>query len=187
MHRKTCRRANAPGDAHELTFSCYKRLPLLSKERTCRWLVESINKARRQAQFDLWAYVVMPEHAHILVCPRVVDYDISEMLWRMKQPVGRKAIGFLKQNSQIWLEKLTVHRADGSIARQFWQAGGGYDRNIIEPDTLIRVIDYFHQNPVRRGLVDLPVEWEWSSARWYAGCRPVPLEMDSTLPRTYES
>jgi hypothetical protein len=40
------------------------------------------------------------------------------------------------------------------------------------------VIDYIHANPVRRGLVARPEDWEWSSARWYAGLRPVKLEMD---------
>jgi putative transposase len=38
--------------------------------------------------------------------------------------------------------------------------------------------DYLHGNPVRRGLVAQAEEWEWSSARWFAGLRPVPIEMD---------
>jgi putative transposase len=108
------------------------------------------------------------------------------MLWRIKRPVGRKAIEFLKKNSPGWLERLTIQRADGSVSRQFWQVGGGVDSNLIETETLMRTIDYFHLNPVRRGMVDRPEEWEWSSARWYAGLRPVPLEMDSTLPRAYQ-
>jgi putative transposase len=186
MHRKTCRRVNAPGHAHGLTFSCYRRLPLLSKDRTRRWLIESIDAARDQAHFDVWAYVIMPEHVHVLVYPRRADCDVSEMLWRIKRPVGRKAIEFLKKNSPGWLERLTIQRADGSVSRQFWQVGGGFDSNLIETETLMRTIDYFHLNPVRRGMVDRPEEWEWSSARWYAGLRPVPLEMDSTLPRAYQ-
>jgi hypothetical protein len=40
------------------------------------------------------------------------------------------------------------------------------------------VIDHIHANPVRRGLVARAADWEWSSARWYAGLRPVKLEMD---------
>ena len=44
------------------------------------------------------------------------------------------------------------------------------------------MIDYIHANPVRRDLIQRVVEWEWSSARWYAGMRPVRLEMDRTLP-----
>ncbi|MDA0835649.1 MAG: hypothetical protein O2955_13865 [Planctomycetota bacterium] len=34
------RNDNEPGHAHELTFSCYHRLPLLSRERSCRWLAD---------------------------------------------------------------------------------------------------------------------------------------------------
>jgi hypothetical protein len=55
---------------------------------------------------------------------------------------------------------------------------GGYDRNITDPDTARQVIDYIHHNPVRRGLALTPEEWTWSSARWYAVLKPVPLEID---------
>ena len=43
------------------------------------------------------------------------------------------------------------------------------------------MIEYLHGNPVRRGLVAKAEDWEWSSARWYAGMRPVPIEMDSMV------
>ena len=38
-HRKRCKNYNIPGDAHELTFSCFQRLPLLSKDRTRHFLL----------------------------------------------------------------------------------------------------------------------------------------------------
>ena len=44
------------------------------------------------------------------------------------------------------------------------------------------MIDDIHANPVRRGLVERPTDGEWSSARWYAGMTPVPMEMDRTIP-----
>jgi putative transposase len=43
------------------------------------------------------------------------------------------------------------------------------------------MIDYLHANPVRRGLVAKAEDWEWSSTRWYAGMRLVPIEMDSMV------
>ena len=43
------------------------------------------------------------------------------------------------------------------------------------------MIEYLHANPVRRGLVAKVENWEWSSARWYAGMRPVPIEMDAMV------
>ena len=44
------------------------------------------------------------------------------------------------------------------------------------------VISMIHANPVRRGLVQRAIDWEYSSDRWYAGIRPVPIEMDRTIP-----
>lgn len=182
MPHKECRRYNDPGHAHELTFSCYRQLPLLSRDRTRGWLVEAIQAARIKERFDLWAYVIMPEHAHVLLCPRESTYDISRILWRIKRPVARKAIEFLGWHAPQWLGKLTVLKEDGSLEHRFWQVGGGYDRNVIETSTLVKVIDYIHLNPVRRGLTERPEDWDWSSARWYQGGSPVPIEIDAPLP-----
>jgi putative transposase len=49
-HRKNF---NDAGHAHELTFSCYKGFALLESDRTCQWLAEAINSARREYKFDL--------------------------------------------------------------------------------------------------------------------------------------
>jgi putative transposase len=182
MIRKRCRRYDDPGHAHSLTFSCYRRLSLLSKDRTRIWLIDAINEARKVTGFDLWAYVIMPEHVHLLLAPRSPEVRISQILWRIKRPVGRKAIAYLESTSPDWLARLTVTHPDGTQERRFWQVGGGYDRNITEPETAWKTIEYLHLNPVRRGLVDQAEDWEWSSARWYAGLRPVPLEIDPTFP-----
>jgi hypothetical protein len=48
------------------------------------------------------------------------------------------------------------------------------------------MIDYIHDNPVRRRLVERPGDWAWSSFGWYAGITPFLLEMDRTLPPVYE-
>jgi putative transposase len=67
------------------------------------------------------------------------------------------------------------------LRHRFWQPGGGYDRNITSIETLHAMIDYIHANPVRRGLVTRAEDWQWSSAGWFAGMRPVKLEMDSDV------
>ena len=61
----------------------------------------------------------------------------------------------------------------------FWQSGGGYDRNIKTPKTLLAMIDYVHNNPVRRGLVKRAVDWHWSSAAYYAGIGESPIPLDA--------
>ena len=77
-----------------------------------------------------------------------------------------------------FLERLRDAQPNGQVHYPFWQRGGGYDRNIQEPATLRTMIDYIHNNPVRRGLMDHPTDWPWSSARFYAGEKDVPLVMD---------
>jgi putative transposase len=177
-HHKRVRSYNIPGHVHELTFSCFQRLPLFSRDRTCRWFVDAMEHARKNCGLLLWAYVVMPEHIHILLCPKEPNYEVRLIRSALKIPVQRKAFKFLRKNAPTFLERLKDIQPNGKVHHRFWQRGGGYDRNVIEPDTLVAMIDYIHNNPVRRGLVARPTDWVWSSARYYAGHTRVPICMD---------
>ncbi|HEY7117221.1 MAG TPA: hypothetical protein VH475_11575, partial [Tepidisphaeraceae bacterium] len=83
-----------------------------------------------------------------------------------------------------WLEHLAVPTSKAETEYRFWQAGGGYDRNIERVATAWNSVDYIHNNPVRRGLVRTPCEWEWSSARFYAGHASAHLKMDGNPPNS---
>jgi putative transposase len=122
----------------------------------------------------------MPEHVHVLVYPTNPTVMMSRFLQAAKEPVARKAVRHLKAHSPEWLDRIKVDEGD-RIRHRFWQPGGGYDRNVTETDTLRSMIEYIHANPVRRGLVSHPDEWEWSSARWFAGMRSVKLNMDDSI------
>jgi putative transposase len=173
---------NEAGHAHELTFSCYDRLPLLGRDRSRRWLIHALDAARREHAFELWAYVVMPEHVHVLLLPRRDDYRIDQILKSIKQSVARKAMRFLRDSAPAWLDRLAVRRFDGRVEHRFWERGGGYDRNITSARTAWFSVDYLHNNPVRRGLVERATDWAWSSARWYAGWDELVLAMDDRPP-----
>jgi putative transposase len=177
-HRKRVKSYNIPGHAHELTFSCFQRLPLLSKDRSRQWFVEGLDQARRRRNFLLWAYVIMPEHVHVIVWPRDSVYEMRLIRTALKVPVQRKALAFLRRHAPGFLDRLRDEQPNGEVHHRFWQRGGGYDRNIIEPATLQTMIEYIHNNPVRRGLVSKPTDWVWSSARFYAGIDDAPLAMD---------
>ncbi len=174
VHR---RNYNDPGDAHELTFSCYRRYPFLKAERTRLWLAEALDQARGELSFDVWAYVFMPEHVHLIVHPRALVYDIALVRQAIKEPVGRKAIKYIEESAPDWLPKLTRRRGR-RVERLFWASGGGYDRNIKTAETLLQMIDYIHMNPVRRGLVQRAVDWPWSSAAWIEGVGESPIRLD---------
>ncbi|MCA9269226.1 MAG: transposase, partial [Planctomycetales bacterium] len=96
---KTCRRYNDAGHAHALTFTCFHGRPFLSRDRARNWTVQAIAQAAEKHEFDVWAYVVMPEHVHLLISPRLADYDISLILATIKQSVARRAISFVRRES----------------------------------------------------------------------------------------
>ena len=161
-----------PGDAHELTFSCYRRFTFLKAERTCEWLANSINEARNKYHFQLWAYVFMPEHVHLLIWPTQPDFAVSKVLKAIKQLVGTKAIEYLRRYAPAWLPRITV-RQGGITQRRFWQPGGGFDASASEPRAILAMIEYIQNNPVRRGLVIRAENWKWSSAGWAMGKNPL--------------
>jgi putative transposase len=181
VNYKRCKRWNIPGDAHCLTFSCYHRLPLLRTQTLCAWLAEAIGAAREREQFDLWGYVFMPEHVHLLLMPRNKDYSISHILSAIKRGVAYKAMGVLKSKDHPLLGELRVDAKDGRQYR-LWQAGGGHDRNLYTVEAVHQMLEYIHNNPVRRGLVESALEWEWSSARDWHGKDAGPLRIDRTSP-----
>ena len=156
IYRKSCRRYDRPGQAHELTFSCFRRQKFLLRERVCNFLVEAIQTAQAKHDFSLWAYVFMPEHVHLLLFPHRREYSIAKILQSIKQPVGRRCIMYLKQYNPEGLKWVKTGRADPRY--RFWQ-DGGYDRNITQEKTLIEVVRYIHQNPVKRGLVNSAKDW----------------------------
>ena len=185
--RKTCKRYNLPGHAHALTFTCFRRYVFLSKDRSRTWLTEAIQRAQEKHSFDLWAYCIMPEHAHILLWPTNPVYDISKILKSIKQSVAKRALLRVQRKAPGFLKWMEDRQPNGKVSYRFWQRGGGYDRNVVEPKTVYQHIDYIHLNPVRRGLCTRPEEWLWSSAAAYANIRkgPAPLQLES-LPMLRE-
>lgn len=62
---KTIKHYHEPGDLHELTFSCYHQMKLLTNDEWRRYLAREIDKAGEQLRFNLVAFVFMPEHVHL--------------------------------------------------------------------------------------------------------------------------
>lgn len=176
---------NEPGHAHELTFSCYHRYKFLKSERTCQWLADAIDKSRTEFSFWLWAYVFMPDHAHLLIYPTQPVYDIAKIRQAIKSPIALKSVAYIKANAPQWLPRITRTRG-GKIEHLFWQSGGGYDRNIISSKALAASIDYLHTNPVRKGLVEAAADWKWSSAAWYIKGEAIPIAVDPIPPEWLE-
>jgi hypothetical protein len=55
------------GDLHFITFTCYRRLPLLRSVRARNALVKILGETRDRYGFYFVGYVVMREHIHLLI------------------------------------------------------------------------------------------------------------------------
>jgi putative transposase len=176
-HRKRCKRYDVDGDAHHLTFSCFQRIPLFSRDRTCRWMLQALELGRANGEYDLWAYVIMPEHVHVVVWPHP-GVRVKHVLTTLKQSVSKRAIVWLRENAPQFLIRLEDVQPNGKRTHRFWQRGGGYDRNLRTVADIHEKIEYVHANPVRRGLADSPGAWRWSSCHAWLSGKDEPIAID---------
>ncbi len=177
-HRKTVKHFDLPGQAHELTFSCYRRMPLLAIEGVRPLLSDCVDRAMIRHRFRLLSFVFMQEHVHLLVFPQPQASKIDRLLNAIKRPLSFRVKQRLQEGQSPWLGRLIIRQRHGVRAFRLWQEGPGYDRNFYDPDKVTASIDYIHRNPVKRGLCEHEVDWPWSSARRYCG-----LEDLVVLPR----
>jgi len=130
---------------HFITFSCYLRLPLLDVPGARETVEAVLEQTRARHQARVYAYVLMPEHVHLLI----------------NEPPSILLAQFLKAVKQIASRKLRGSR------EKFWQERY-FDRNVHGEAARSEVIRYIHRNPVKRGLVASPGDYQWSSFNHYA-------------------
>ena len=164
--RKRLVRRELANQARYLTFSCLGRSPYLNDPAYRDMLADQLFTSRGHLDFRLHAWVIMPEHVHLLLTPPLPDVDVSRILSAIK-----------RRSATLILAEM---RARGDAPSRLWQPGGGYDRNILGGSGLNEKIAYIHTNPVRRGLVSRPEDWAWSSARAWAGLDAAWPEIDRT-------
>jgi putative transposase len=180
MKYKKIKHINAPGCAHELTFSCFRRQNFLFDETLCQWFLENLDSCRNCGMFKILSYVLMPNHVHLLIIPQNENYDIGKILSSIKIPITRKIL-FERHNFETDLIPKMLDNNSSKTIYHFWQRGGGYDRNLFSKEAIWASINYMHSNPVKKGLVETPENWKWSSARFYAGMDDYVLRMDNEV------
>jgi len=141
-------------------------------------VIEGIERALLRHPLDLWAFVIMPEHVHLLVYPTTSTVDIAAFLYTMKKSVTTRALDFIRKRSPAFLERMHDRQSNGRSSYRIWQRGGGYDENLFRPQKIWEKIDYINQNPVRRGLCNHPMDWQWSSTRAFEYADNGPLRLN---------
>ncbi|MBI3404795.1 MAG: transposase [Acidobacteria bacterium] len=129
----------------DLDLDAGKTGPLwLKNPHVASAVTESLHHYAEQLQlFSLDAFVVMANHVHVLILPRV---PLAQVTKRLKGYTARKA-----------------NRILGRVGETFWQ-DESFDHWIRSKPEYLRVKNYIEQNPVTAGLVSKPEDWPWSSA-----------------------
>jgi putative transposase len=151
------KRYQQTGNFHFVTFSCYRRQPFLHTPEAKDTLLPILEQTRKQQGLSIAAYVLMPEHIHLLTNEPTKD-TLATFLQIFKQLSARQ----LKSTNQ----------------KQFWQRRY-HDFNVSSIEKYIEKVQYIHRNPVKRGLVSRPEDYRWSSFNHYATGEPTPIEIAS--------
>ena len=150
-------RRHNTGQLHFITFSCYHRLPYLEDPVSKNTLEQVIERARQTHDLAIYAYVLMPEHVHLLT----------------NEPEIRSLASFLRVSKGESSKLLKGSR------EKFWQSRY-YDFNTFTTGKFAEKVQYIHRNPVTRGLVSPPRRlYRWSSFNHYATGETGPIEIAS--------
>jgi len=143
------------------------------------YFIEALRLARRKHRVHLWAYVIMPNHVHLLVFPTHESTKIDAFEYTLKVSVARKALHYLRTHNPDGLK--FVATGQRHTPYRFWLDGGGYDQNVVEFSAVHNVTEYIHNNPVRAGLCEYAEAWKWSSAQEWEqeGSGILPVDRDS--------
>ncbi len=104
----------------------------------------SIQRGAELRHYDLRAYVVMPNHVHVLLDPLVPLQRLTS---------GIKGVSARDANIRL-----------GRVGKPFWQ-DESFDHWIRDAGQLERTKTYIENNPVKASLCARPQDWQWSSAR----------------------
>ena len=150
-----------------MTCSIVDWLPIFSIPAAVQLVLDSLIFLQDERDFKLYSYVVMENHMHLIAR----SDELQKCMREFKSFTARQIVDHLSLcGHSLYLRKLEklklTHHHDSDF--QFWQEG--YHPKQIDNDKIMeQKMGYIHNNPVKRGYVDQPEHWRYSSARNYAG------------------
>jgi putative transposase len=133
------------GNTYFIANITHNRKPILIDNIDLFW--QSLNKTKSSLHFEMIAWVILPDHFHLLITPD--SCTPSDILHRLKLSFGasyRERFGLAY--GRVW-------------QRRFW------DHIIRNEADLNRHIDYIHYNPVKHGLTKSPFDYQHTSIHDY--------------------
>lgn len=153
------------GEIYFWTATIHRWIPMLKEKRYKDIVIESLEFLSRKRKIDVFAFVVMPNHVHLI--------------WRINEKNGKENAhsSFLKFTAHEFQKQLVI---DGAISMdKFKVEAQNKDHEFWQRDSLaiplytkkvaIQKLDYIHNNPLADhwNLVTNPCDYEFSSAKFY--------------------
>ncbi len=152
-------RLNSPNDEgvlHFVTLSVRDRKRAFVRPEYAQMVLRELRYECDRHPSTLAAYVVMPDHVHLLIGPQ--DGKVTRFLARFKPGVTLKldalAASHQRTKEREWLAE--------KGKRELWQ-DSKHSLPIYSPEWIREKVEYIHNNPVRAGLVENPGEFAFSS------------------------
>lgn len=161
-------RKTEEGDLYFVTLTVVGWVEAFSRKEYKDILVENLNYCQQKLGLEVFAYVIMSNHLHMIA--RRQDGDLTELLGRFKSFVAKKVLAAIKNNPQEsrkdWMLYLFSHFAKTNKQYSdyhFWTYTN--HPTLLQTNEVIeQKVNYIHQNPVRAGLVSEPEHYLYSSA-----------------------
>ncbi len=152
---------------HFITCTVVGWVPVFTRQKYLDIITSSLAYCRQQKGLHLHAYVILDNHLHLVVS----SDDLSEVIRDFKRHTAKEIVTAAQlDNKSLLLGQFAFlkERYKTESTYQIWQEGV-HPQAITTEDMLRQKMDYIHYNPVKRGLVDRPEHWRYSSARNYLG------------------
>ena len=158
-----------------LTSVAKDRLPFFRTDALKVVTCNALNEARNSAGFSIYAYVIMPDHLHLITDAALKP---SKILRFVNGITSRRVIDHLKERGHnSSLLKLRHEIKEREYRHSLWDHHNNAF-SIVSEDMLLQKVNYIHENPVRAGFVERAEDYRWSSARIW---QRQPLEDEPLL------
>jgi REP-associated tyrosine transposase len=167
---------NLPGALHFITGNLHNRIPVFEEDGCCDAFLNVCRTLRKEWPAKLIAYVLMPDHFHLIVNPK--DGNIRGFSGALKSLSARVIIE-ASDSDRFVRETPDV---DGSV-HQVWQ--DSFKAQPLWSGWMIwQKINYIHANPVKGRLATSAKSYRWSSFRaFYSNSgEPLPVDQDWWWP-----
>jgi len=186
---------NIQNHAYFVTSKVIYGIEIFRYQMPCQIMMDNLRFYEQRFKFDLFGYVIMPNHIHLIIWPRA-KHTISDILRNLKEYSAKQIIAEIKNNretlaprpelgknntraglgscsSQEGLNRNQIlvkfQKAARNIKKQkykLWQSRNWIE-NIYSQRFLQQKLDYIHNNPVRAELVKNPADYPYSSFNNY--------------------